>query len=252
VTTYTYAQLEQLWINNGGARSLAPVAAAIAEAESGGNPAANNYTDNNGTQTSWGLWQISDGTHNMPVANINDPNVNAREAVAKYEAAGGWSPWGTYDSGAYKAFLSGSTTPDPNVPAGGSGPSGASGDTQQPPGDGKPCLIGPFPHTSFCVLQKSQARALIGGSLVAAGSGVMVVGVILLMAIAIGRGAGRAANVVALVPTPQAQAAAGAMRSPRAAAGQQARATAAAQRKQATAAKAAQRKQAKQAQAQTP
>jgi Lysozyme like domain len=132
MANFSYAQLEGLWINAGGNSALAPVAAAIAMAESGGNPGAENKVDNNGTQTSWGLWQISDGTHNEPVPNILDPSVNAREAVAKYNAAGGWSPWGTYGggSGTFTQFLQYGIPPDTNV----STPSG--GGTNSPPGQG--------------------------------------------------------------------------------------------------------------------
>jgi hypothetical protein len=193
MTTYTYAQLEQLWLNNGGAKALAPVAAAIAEAESGGNAAATNPTDNNGTQTSWGLWQISNGTHAQPVPNILDPNVNASQAVAKYNGAGGWSPWGTYDSGAYKQYLNGSTTPDPNVPAGGSG--GATLDSAS----GSVCLIGPLPHTSFCLLNKGQGRAAIGGACMVAGGLIVVVGLALVAVFALGR-SGTAQKIVSYTP----------------------------------------------------
>ena len=190
MTVYSYAQLEQLWINAGGAKSLAPIAAAIAEAESRGDSQATNPTDNNGTQTSWGLWQISDGTHNQPVANILDPAVNAAAAVAKYNAAGGWSPWGTYDSGAYTAFLSNSTPPDPNVPAGSS--SSAALTSAQQSQQSAACLIGPFPHTSWCILSKSEARAMIGGMLMIAGGMIALPGLILLAAFAF-RASGAAA-----------------------------------------------------------
>ena len=101
---YTFSQLEGLWISAGGNKAVAPIMAAIALAESSGNPNAINPTDNNGRQTSWGLWQISNGTHNMPVANILNPQVNAQQAVAKYNASG-FGPWGTYASGAYLKFL---------------------------------------------------------------------------------------------------------------------------------------------------
>ena len=99
----TFAELEALWTRAGGDVSLAPTMAAIAEAESSGNPNAANRTDNNGTQTSWGLWQLSDGTHNEPSA-WNDPLTNASMAVAKYHSQG-LHAWGTYTSGAYRAFL---------------------------------------------------------------------------------------------------------------------------------------------------
>ena len=117
-TRYTYAQLEGLWINAGGSKGMAPVMAAIAMAESGGCSAAVNPTDNGGTQTSWGLWQLSDGTHNQYITNILSPANNAAGAVAKYKSQG-ITAWGTYTSGAYKAYL-GASTPDTNVPSGGS------------------------------------------------------------------------------------------------------------------------------------
>jgi hypothetical protein len=198
VTVYSYAQLEQLWINAGGDRSLAPLAAAIAEAESGGRSDAVNATDNNGTQTSWGLWQISDGTHNQPVPGILSPAVNAREAVAKYHGAGNtFNPWGTYASGAYRAFLSGSTTPDPNVPAAapgsGGGGGGASAATTAAAGT---CLVS-LPVTG-CLLSKSQARALIGGSLMVAGGILALAGLAILVAAGLaGTGAGRAVTQAA-------------------------------------------------------
>jgi hypothetical protein len=103
---YSFSQLESLWIGAGGPKLVAPIAAAIALAESSGNPQATNATDNGGTQTSWGLWQISNGTHNQPVANILNPQINAQQAVAKYTGAGNsFSPWGTYDTGIYKQYL---------------------------------------------------------------------------------------------------------------------------------------------------
>ena len=114
---YTYGQLEELWIKAGGNKALAPLMAAIALAESSGNPNATNPTDNGGTQTSWGLWQISDGTHNQPVAGILDPLTNAKAAVAKYRSQG-LGAWGTYTSGAYQQFYKGDVVPT-NLPQGG-------------------------------------------------------------------------------------------------------------------------------------
>lgn len=111
------AELEGLWIAAGGAPEMAEVMAAIALAESGGNPNALNPTDNNGTQTSWGLWQISNGTHNEPVPNILDPFVNAQQAVAKV-ASQGLHAWGTYDSGVFGRYLE--NPPPTPIPWGGS------------------------------------------------------------------------------------------------------------------------------------
>lgn len=115
-TKFSFAQLEALWINAGGSKATAPVAAAIALAESAGCSTALNPTDNGGTQSSFGLWQVSNGTHTPPAPNIYDPVVNAKQAVAKWHNAGGFSPWGTYDSGAYKQYLSGAAPSDSGVP----------------------------------------------------------------------------------------------------------------------------------------
>jgi hypothetical protein len=114
---YTYAQLEQLWIQAGGSKILAPLMAAIAEAESSGNSDALNPNDNNGTQTSVGLWQVSNGTHNYPAAWLT-PEGNAREAVNKLQTQG-ITAWGTYTSGAYKKFLRGGVPPDVGTLVGG-------------------------------------------------------------------------------------------------------------------------------------
>lgn len=188
MTIYSYAQLEQLWINAGGPKTLAPLAAAIAEAESGGNSQAVNPYDNGGSQTSWGLWQISNGTHAQPVPNILNPAVNAQQAVSKYRGAGNsFSPWGTYDSGAYKQFMNGSTTPDKNVP----GPSGTSTDTSgQGTADCAWSLGGQHIGIVFghgpslpptCVIRKTEVRAFIGATLLAAGFLVALPGVIIVM-----------------------------------------------------------------------
>lgn len=115
--TLTYGQLEGLWIQAGGPRAMAPIMAAIAMAESGGRPSATNTKDNGGTQTSWGLWQISDGTHNQPVQNILDPAVNAQQAVKKYRTQG-LGAWGTYTTGAYKQYLQNGVSPNNNLPTG--------------------------------------------------------------------------------------------------------------------------------------
>lgn len=112
MTTFTFGQLETLWINAGGSPAVAPLMAAIALAESSGDPSKTNSTDNHGTQTSWGLWQVSDGTHNQPVNGILNPNTNAQQAVKKYRVQG-LTAWGTYTSGAYKKFMSSSTVPSP-------------------------------------------------------------------------------------------------------------------------------------------
>lgn len=110
MATLTYAQLEGYWIAAGGNKAMAPLMAAIALAESSGNPDATNPNDNGGTQTSWGLWQISLGNHNSPSPSWNDPLTNAKLAVGKYNSQG-LGAWGTYSSGAYKQYMQNGVNP---------------------------------------------------------------------------------------------------------------------------------------------
>lgn len=173
-TAYTYAQLEGLWIQAGGPRSLAPIAAAIALAESAGDPTATNPDDNGGRQSSYGLWQISNGTHSPPAPNWANPHVNAGLAVAKWKAAGNsFAPWGTYESGAYKQYLSNSTTPQ-QVP----GSAGSSGSTAGPG-----CLMQlPSLFGGGCAFRDSQARAVVGGLIAIGGGLILLVGLVAVLA----------------------------------------------------------------------
>jgi cell wall-associated NlpC family hydrolase len=108
---YSYSQLERLWISAGGAKSLAPIMAAIAMAESGGNPNAENPSG------ATGLWQILGAVHPADASRLTDPSVNAKEAVAKYHTQG-LKAWTTYTSGAYKKFLQGNVPAKPPVTGG--------------------------------------------------------------------------------------------------------------------------------------
>lgn len=204
---YNFAELQGLWINAGGPKAVAGIAAAIALAESGGCSAAVNPTDNNGTQTSWGLWQWSDGTHNEP-PGILDPFTNAQQSVMKYQTAGNsFSPWGTYTSGAYRGFLSGGT-PDLNVPTSASASSG--GGTAGPPD----CAWGKIPGVlggvwpGACVITYKQAREFLGAGILAGGLLVMGWGTQLLVGVA-------AMGVASRVITPVVSRVAGAQRTVR-------------------------------------
>ena len=107
MTNYNFGQLENIWIEGGGSSQMAPMMAAIALAESSGNPTALNPNDTNGqggTQSSYGLWQISNGTHSAPSANWSDPVTNAQLAVQKLSRYG-LGAWGTYTSGRYRNYL---------------------------------------------------------------------------------------------------------------------------------------------------
>lgn len=97
--TYSKRDLERLWVNAGGPKAQAATAAAVALAESGGQPGAYNSSGASG------LWQIL-GT--VVPGDVFDPQVNAQNAVKKYKDAGNsFSPWVAYTNGAYKSFAPG-------------------------------------------------------------------------------------------------------------------------------------------------
>lgn len=174
MTVYSYAELERLWIDAGGPASEAPTAAAIAEAESGGNSDAHNPSGASG------LWQI---LGNPFPGNAFDPSTNARMAVAKWKAARGFTPWVTFTSGAYKGFLSSKTTPAAAGSVAGS-PSAVSSAAQA--GAQADCLwqIGfniPLIGGNVCILTRSEVRALLGGAVLAAGGMVTLAGLAVLM-----------------------------------------------------------------------
>ena len=91
--------LEELWVSAGGQKSLAQTMAAIALAESGGNPGSTNV-NTNGT-TDRGLWQINSSHGSQSTYDIP---ANARSAVA-IEKEQGLGAWTTYKTGAYNQFL---------------------------------------------------------------------------------------------------------------------------------------------------
>jgi hypothetical protein len=124
---YTYAQLEQLWINAGGNPQVAPIAAAVAMAESGGNPNAISASND------YGLWQIN-SVHGAQATL--DIMANARAAVAISNNGQNWGPWCTcwVNPGANcghflgpqpqpgspaSRFINNSVKPDPNTPTNG-------------------------------------------------------------------------------------------------------------------------------------
>jgi hypothetical protein len=87
----------QLWVKNGGNRGWAPLMAAVAIAESGGNPRAHN-TSNNSHAT--GLWQFEWPTWQRTArvstrTQLYTPTVNARTAVKAWNTALGASNWYT-------------------------------------------------------------------------------------------------------------------------------------------------------------
>lgn len=194
MTVLTYSQLEGVWIQGGGQASLAPLMAAIALAESGGQTNSLNPTDNGGRQSSFGLWQISTGTHTPPDPNWADPITNARLAVGKLKSQG-LGAWGTYTSGAYKQFMKNGVPPSGaitgalpvNQPVGETGS----------PADAAECawqMNLPVAGQS-CLLSKLELRGILAILMIGTGVVVGVFGVVLVVV----KDPARAAGVIASV-----------------------------------------------------
>lgn len=122
VKRMTQQEIYQLAISVGFPTSDARVAAAIAMAESSGDPRALNPR---GCDISYGLWQINMVEGRKGCASLGakrraawglssndqlyDPRVNARAAYSLYRARGGrFTDWTTYTHGTYRQFLSAS------------------------------------------------------------------------------------------------------------------------------------------------
>ena len=94
------AQIATLWLAAGGAASSAAVATAVAMAESGGHIMATD-DDRNGT-VDRGLWQIN-SVHGA--LSTYDPAGNAKAAIQISANGKNWTPWVTYNTGAYRQYL---------------------------------------------------------------------------------------------------------------------------------------------------
>jgi hypothetical protein len=90
MTTYSYEQLKELWVNAGGPSDKSAMAAAVAMAESGGRSDAVGH-NTNGTIDN-GLWQIN-SIHGSQ--STLDPLANARAAVSISQNGSTWRPWCT-------------------------------------------------------------------------------------------------------------------------------------------------------------
>jgi Lysozyme like domain len=105
-----FTSLANLAAQAGFPSSQISVAAAVALAESNGDPNAYNpetAAGNAAGQGSYGLWQINLAAHpEFSSWNLFDPQANANAAYRVWQKAGGlFSPWTTFRSGAYQAFL---------------------------------------------------------------------------------------------------------------------------------------------------
>ena len=97
---YSIPQIELLWIQYGGSAATAPLAAAIAMAESGGKPTAINHNTNGSVDR--GLFQIN-SVHGAQ--SSTDLATNIKAAIAISSNGTNWNPWTTYTSGKYKPYL---------------------------------------------------------------------------------------------------------------------------------------------------
>jgi hypothetical protein len=115
---FNLLQLAALALSQGCPASQAPIAAAIAAAESGGNPGAQGDIGLMDSTWDWsqGLWQIRGlrserGTGGLRDSLANaDPEKNASAMMAISSGCTNWTPWSTYTSGAYLSYLGMSKT----------------------------------------------------------------------------------------------------------------------------------------------
>ncbi len=89
---YDIPALAALWVANGGDSRYRAIAAGVGTAESGGYVAAISPSSD------YGLWQINSihfGSVGINANNWEDPNVNARAAIAISANGSNWAPWCT-------------------------------------------------------------------------------------------------------------------------------------------------------------
>lgn len=98
----TFAALRQEWIIAGGPPKEADTAAAVAEAESGGNNHAVNHSDPFGG--SYCAFQIN-GVHPFNAHSLTEDPYLCALAATYVRHKQGWNAWSTHRSGKYKAFL---------------------------------------------------------------------------------------------------------------------------------------------------
>jgi len=151
MASFTLEQLEQIWTFNGGPSNEAAIAAAIALAESGGcqyalaaptdiRPVQEcTYRDTSG-EFSVGLWQINTYAHpQYDRMSLFDPAYNAEAAVAVSSGGTDFTPWSTFNNGAYLQYLTPGSTATPH-------PAGPPGSIFSPfPDEATPVLTGTVP-----------------------------------------------------------------------------------------------------------
>lgn len=108
---YSFNDLVTLAQTAGFSADDSRVAAAVALAESSGNPASVGDLDVT-PGGSIGLWQINLAAHpEFDASQLTDPATNASAAFDVFQKAGGFTPWSTYNSGAYLNYMPADTAP---------------------------------------------------------------------------------------------------------------------------------------------
>jgi hypothetical protein len=110
---FTLLQMASLALSEGCPASQAPIAGAIGAAESGGNSGAQGDVSLMDATWDWseGLWQIRGLKSERGTGGLRDSLANAdpvKDAQAMMAISSGctdWTPWSTYTSGAYLAYL---------------------------------------------------------------------------------------------------------------------------------------------------
>lgn len=97
----TFAEVEAVWVRNGGDPAAARLAAAVASAESGRRPSAVNGSNTDGS-IDRGLFQMN-GVHGA--CSTFDLNQNTRCAIQLSRNGTNWRPWVAFNTGAHRRFL---------------------------------------------------------------------------------------------------------------------------------------------------
>lgn len=166
------AELEAYAAQAGFSGDSAKTIAAIAMAESGGNPNAINYNDPGG---SYGLTQINAAAHGPgALAALGDP-LNAFQQAFRISGGGAnFTPWSTFNSGAYLPFLNGGSSGGAGgVLGAGGGAGGGSGGLTGTTATGQPTTSQSPLSAIFSAignLFQSAGLLLLGGILVAIGA----------------------------------------------------------------------------------
>jgi hypothetical protein len=210
--TLTFDQVQALWIQNGGAPGWAPLAAAIAMAESGGNTVSLNNTPSTGDY-SVGLWQINyygslgpsrTAEYGAPGTLQSDPNAQAKAAIQLSNNGADWGPWKTdaawnaWQAHGAPATPSKATLSSWGVSLGGAGGASAAswadlnanaGVSLGTTGCGsKPPIFsfGGVAGIGSVSITACEGKAMAGGLCLAAGTGLALVGVLIIVAWGLG------------------------------------------------------------------